>query len=182
MARDPIHCWACGIPDHACEWHHMAPTSMNGADDPRNKVPLCWSCHTFLDRRRLQNDVDVEWLLTGLLEKQIRQCRLMGLVSIALLAEIQIGNDLGIDKGLLKSIAVACLEDHFDWTEFGKDSEVLQDLLTKISKGQRLFKTHRQQGREARKAQGYRIGEIPMGTFSIRRRTSSFSMTLSRLS
>jgi hypothetical protein len=60
---DPVYektainqCWACGSRTE-CESHHVVPQSYAGINSLQ--VPLCIECHEFLDRKRMQDVVDI---------------------------------------------------------------------------------------------------------------------------
>lgn len=46
---DEDECWACGS-DAKIEMHHIHPRSALGSDHPDNLIPLCFICHSLVDR------------------------------------------------------------------------------------------------------------------------------------
>jgi hypothetical protein len=55
-------CWACGIPAK-CEKHHLTPRQAGGADRDDNVIYLCEPCHSFIDRRKFRDTLDISWFL-----------------------------------------------------------------------------------------------------------------------
>jgi len=164
--QELTQCWACGIPDLSCEYHHIAPRSSNGSNHARNKVPLCWSCHTFLDRKRLRSDLDISWMLSGLLSGDKRQSRLLGLFCVEILAYLSIDKiDCPLDKSVLKRIGRACLDDAFDWKDFWRDPDDMKNLLISFSALNRQHRINRTKGALAAKRQlGEKLGgSLPYG-------------------
>jgi predicted restriction endonuclease len=44
-----MFCWACGS-DARIELHHLRPQRAGGCDERQNIVPLCFVCHSLVDR------------------------------------------------------------------------------------------------------------------------------------
>jgi hypothetical protein len=44
-----MSCWACGS-DARIELHHLKPKRAGGSDNGQNMVPLCFVCHSLVDR------------------------------------------------------------------------------------------------------------------------------------